>query len=305
MQQASIKVDFEKVYAQDDGVVTFINEPIVVDVTVNDFVKGMDTLSIIHTGGSEHGACEVTNNNKVLYSPNTDFEGSDKCGYIVCDVSSNMCDEGILRIDVTNGSRQFHQKDRSPLLPSPNSRLRSGISLTANENSNADGTIVLSASADAFITIEFPDTNFGFSAMLFVSSASSSAGLRDTMLMFNVPSSDESFCGNGIESAVVSMYSIAYAAVGGTLVTTSNKFWTEADVTWNESPVGDGIVITDLGSVEVDTWYDIDVLSAVTLGDPLSIRIISPMGGESIALYASRDHQDASLHPVLKITCLL
>jgi hypothetical protein len=173
-----------------------------------------------------------------------------------------------------------------------------------NEISSADGTIFIPASADATITTEFPAGNFGDVTTLFVSSASSSAGLRDTMMKFHTSTIDESDCKNGIESATVSIYSLAYASDGGTLITTSNKFWSEMEVTWNNAPAGDGIVINDMGTIEVNTWYDVDVSSAVTLGDPLSIRLISHAGGESIALYASRDHTDETLHPMLKIRCL-
>lgn len=293
MQENSIQVDLEKVYAEDDHVVTFLDESIEVDVVSNDFVKGMDTLSIMHTGGSENGKCEITIDNKILYIPKGGFAGSDNCGYVVCH-DSNMCDEGILRIDVI-------EKEARSSLPLSAPQLRSGVTLTI---SSTDGIILIPASADATITIEFPAGNFGDEPTLFVSSASSSAGLRDTMLKFDTSSIDESVCEYGIESATVSIYSLAYASDGGTLISTSNKFWVEMEVTWNDAPAGDGIVINDMGSIEVNTWYDIDVSSAVTLGDPLSIRIISHAGGESIALYASRDHADESLHPVLKIKCL-
>jgi len=298
MQEASTQVELEKVYAQDDHAVTFVDETIEVDVVSNDFVKGMDTLSITHTGGSENGKCEITINNMILYIPKGGFVGSDNCGYIICH-DSNMCDEGILRIDVI-------QKEARSSLPLSASTLRSGINLTPakHEISFADGTIITPASADATITTEFPDGNFGDVPTLFVSSESSSAGRRDAMLKFDTSSIDESACSYGIESATVSIYSLAYASDGGTVISTSNKFWVEMEVTWNDAPSGDGIVINDMGSMEVNTWYDIDVSSAVTLGEPLSIRIISHAGGESIALYASSDHADESLHPVLKIKCL-
>jgi len=294
MQEAPFQVDLEKVYAKDDHILAVLDESISVDVVSNDFVKGMGLLSITHTDGSKNGKCEITIDNKILYTPEKGFRGSDECGYIICHVS-NMCDEGILRIDVI-------QEDI----------LRSSLTMSAattsilpgNEISSADETIFIPASADATITTEFPAGNFGDVTTLFVSSASSSAGLRDTMLKFHTSTIDESDCKNGIESATVSIYSLAYASDGGTLITTSNKFWSEMEVTWNNAPVGDGIVINDMGTIEVNTWYDVDVSSAVTLGDPLSIRLISHAGGESIALYASRDHTDETLHPMLKIRCL-
>lgn len=274
----------EKVYAKDDHIVAFLDESITVDVVSNDFVKLMGPLTITHTGGSKNGSCGITDDNKILYKPKNGFRGSDACGYTICH-ASNMCDDGILRIDV------IQRKDlRSYLNPS-------------TDDTSTDEIILIPASADATITTEFPAGNFGDVTTLFVSGASSRAGLRDTMIKFHTSSIGESDCKNGIGSAIVSIYSLAYASDGGTLITTSDKFWAEMEVTWNDAPVGNGIVINDMGSVEVNTWYDIDVSSAVTLGDPLSIRIISHVGGESIALYASRDHPNASLHPVLKIRC--
>lgn len=276
--------DLEKVYAKDDHIVAFLGESITVDVVSNDFVKGMGPLTITYTGGSKNGSCAITNDNKILYKPKNGFRGSDACGYTICH-ASNMCDDGILRIDV------IQRKVLRSYLTSP------------ADNTSTDEIVFITASADATITTEFPAGNFGDVTTLFVSGASSRAGLRDTMMKFDTSSIGEFDCRNGIEGATVSIYSLAYASDGGTLITTSDKFWTEMSVTWNDAPVGDGIVINDMGSVEVNTWYDLDVSSAVTLGDPLSIRIISHAGGESIALYASRDHPNDTWHPVLKIRC--
>ena len=293
MQEVSFQIDLEKVYAKDDHIVAFLDESITVDVVSNDFVKGMGPLIITHTGGSKNGKCEITHDNEILYTPKDGFRGSDTCEYTICH-ESNMCDEGILRIDVIQ-----EKILRSSLTLSA----EKASTLTRNDSSSADRTIFIPASADATITTEFPAGNFGDATTLFVSSASSSAGLRDTMMKFHTSSIHESSCENGFESASVSVYSLAYASDGGTLITTSDNVWAEMEVTWNDAPVGDGIVIKDMGTIEVNTWYDIDVSSAMTLGDPLSIRIISHAGGESIALYASRNHSDETLHPVLKIRC--
>ena len=96
---------------------------------------------------------------------------------------------------------------------------------------------------------------------------------------------------------LISKFYIAYASDGGTMITISDKFWAGMEITWNDAPVRDGIVINGLGAIEVNTWYDVDVSSAVTLG------IISHVGGESIVLFASRQHPDDTLHPVLKFRC--
>ena len=99
MQMHEAQIDLEKVYAVDDHIVTFLDEPITVDVVSNDFVKGMGPLIITHTGASKHGKCEITIDNKLQYSPKNGFKGSDTCEYTICH-ESNMCDEGILRIDI-------------------------------------------------------------------------------------------------------------------------------------------------------------------------------------------------------------
>mmetsp|Transcript_27935 Transcript_27935/g.55977 ORF Transcript_27935/g.55977 Transcript_27935/m.55977 type:complete len:1516 (-) Transcript_27935:36-4583(-) len=100
IEELSSEIDLEKVYAEDELVVTSMNTPVVVDVTSNDFVKGMSPLKITHTGGSKNGLCEITSDNEVIYTPAEDFVGQDLCGYIVCN-EHTMCDEGILTVKVT------------------------------------------------------------------------------------------------------------------------------------------------------------------------------------------------------------
>ena len=45
---------------------------------------------------------------------------------------------------------------------------------------------------------------------------------------------------------LISKFYTAYASDGGTMITTSDKFWAEMEITWNDAPVGDGIVINGL-----------------------------------------------------------
>lgn len=55
------------------------------------------------------------------------------------------------------------------------------------------------------------------------------------MMKFHTSSMDESSC--KFQSASID---------GGTMITTSDQFWAEMEITWNDAPVGDGIVINDL-----------------------------------------------------------
>jgi len=403
------------VYAEDEIAVTPVGTPVIVDVTSNDFVKGMDELTVTHTGGSSNGKCEITNNNQVQYVPNKDFEGLDFCGYVVC--RHSICDEGVLGIKVTsqkvsskkpmksessnnNGSdklvsnfesssgltiginepqrerpdvelsdvaihcqedgegenrnlRGFRQlrklrknapcigssmvvtsplgndeisyistyhtteADSSTLVPA---FLRFGriarskpvdTSTEESESAYIETIIKIPASADAVIMPGFPDKCFGNVPSLLVGSAASSAGRHETLLQFETSEVDYSWCNDGIVSASIHLYSLVDSRQGGIFVTTSNNNWSENSVTWNNAPPSDGIVLKSIASgdenqgypIKANHWYDVDVSSALILGEALGIRILSDKGEMSVAQYASREHSDKSLKPVLKITC--
>jgi hypothetical protein len=81
--------------------------------------------------------------------------------------------------------------------------------------------------------------------------------------------------------------------------------WTESEVNWNNAPNSNGIVLSSLGQVQAKTYYDIDLSSALVLGQPLSIRILSDASSNFSAQYATRDHTDSLLHPMLRISCIL
>ncbi|KAL7543239.1 hypothetical protein ACHAXR_012556 [Thalassiosira sp. AJA248-18] len=177
--------------------------------------------------------------------------------------------------------------------------------------------ITIPASADAIIMPGFPDSCFGNVPSMLVSSATSDAGRHETLLQFetmDVLDASSYYCPNGlISSAKIYVYSLASSSQGGIFITTSDKSWVEDEVTWNNAPQGDGIVLTsDVGvSVEARKWYGVDVSSALILGETLSIRIVpeeEEEDGGSVAQYASRDYQysenGALLKPVLNITCL-
>ncbi|KAL7473904.1 hypothetical protein ACHAXS_014267 [Conticribra weissflogii] len=386
IEKLSSEIDLEKVYAEDELVVTSINTPITVDVTSNDFVKGMELLKITHTGGSKNGLCEITSDNKVMYTPDEDFVGQDQCGYIVCN-EQTMCDEGILTIKVTrqktaskemelsaaaletndediivnpNGAKvcahaksrsdiggrklstdgskstsqacvgdslitivtqsstgeilnytsTFHYKVARSISPrddySDLSVLRFGrsASINAMDNSYTETVISLPASEDASIVPGFPDQNFGMSPSLLVNSEKSAGGRFDSVLQFRTNSVDPSVCSSGIMNAKVLVYSLASTAHGGIFSTTSNQKWSEQTVTWNNGPRGDGILLIRLGPVKRNQWYEVDVSSALHLGQPLSIRITSDAESSAKAQYVSRNNDAEALRPVLKITCL-
>jgi len=411
--------NIEMVYAEDEIVVTSLDTPIVIHVTNNDFVKGMGPLTLMDTGGADHGRCKLTkkdddDNRAVRYTPEDGFVGTDHCVYKVC--QNDMCDEGIVAIKVTDqmgmakkplqqqqppssssglvtnhessgglsllgdrqkarvngsnsaslavevdcgdndgegrhlrGSRRvlvknpciessvvttataageseityttthLKKKITSSLSYLDNFALRLGKSAIPSDDNNEDEyesytetVISIPASADAVIMPGFPDKCFGSVPSMLISSASSNAGHHETMLMFQTSHVDyRSVCDGGsfLSSATIYLYSLGHSSQGGTFVTTSDSSWSENDVTWHNAPLSDGIVLSDIHSIEAKKWYGVDVSSALILGETLSIRILSndkegAKAKNSVAQYASRDHSDLSLKPVLNITCV-
>ncbi|KAL7522843.1 hypothetical protein ACHAWX_007553 [Stephanocyclus meneghinianus] len=386
-------VSRQKVYADDDTVVTPKNIPVLVDVTKNDFILGMTPLTITHTGGSQHGEC-VIDGDQILYTPHVDYVGQDRCGYVICE--NSLCDEGIIRIKVVpNASTLEHGMHSSsspassigslrtssvqlcsqaalnhemrrlrgqPNIPDKNngfvsrnrgmtadvhsscvgsslvttavtpnqtitytstyhskgngstslqtrsvdlhSKLKSA-SAAQEQNPFVDTKIELEVSADATVMPGFPDQNFGSAPSMLVSSASSKSGQHESVLKFETSSVDASVCSDGIVDSKLTLYSLTSSSQGGTFVTTPNMSWTEREVTWNNAPNSNGIVLSSLGQVRAKTYYDIDLSSAFVLGQPLSIRILSDASSSFSAQYATRDHTDSSLHPKLRISCIL
>jgi hypothetical protein len=382
-----VQFNQEKVHADDDSVVTPKNSPMLVDVTLNDFVKGMGELIITHAGGSQHGDC-VIKGDQVEYSPHKDFIGQDRCGYVVC--QDNLCDEGIIRIKVVeNETTVMHNKDSSTSSFDGIGILRSGsvqlclqaglnhemrrlrgqflahqtiwrhlsmdvksscvgsslvttavtptqtITYTSTYHAKSGSTplqersidlhsklrstplnsyiqqsyvnteIALEVSADATIMPGFPDQNFGSSQSLLVSGDASKSGRHESILKFDTSFVDTTVCSDGIINAKLSLYSLTSSEKGGTFITTPIEKWTESDVTWNNAPNSNGIVLRSLDRVQAKTYYDIDVSSALTLGRPLSIRIQSGTSADISAQYASRDHGYSKLRPMLRISCML
>lgn len=173
------------------------------------------------------------------------------------------------------------------------------------ERSYVDTEIVFPALADATIIPGFPDQNFGSSQSMLVSSASSKSGRHDAFLKFDTSSVDASVCSDGVVGATLTLYSLTSSAQGGTFQTIPNAMaWSEGDVTWNNAPTSNGIVLDSLGRVQAKTFYDIDVSSALRLGKSLSIHILPDPSADVSAQYATKDHSDSALHPVLRISCI-
>jgi hypothetical protein len=63
---------------------------------------------------------------------------------------------------------------------------------------------------------------------------------------------------------------------GGTLKAMTNTTWSETGTTWDNQPAIDGAILGSFGSVARNTWYEIDVTSAVTGNGTFSFGLTSP-----------------------------
>ena len=222
-------------------------------------------------------------------------------------VGSSLVTTAITPTQTITYTSTYHEKGEAS---SPQSRsiglhskVRSATTNTVQE-SYVETEIAITVSADATIMPGFPDQNFGSTQSMLVSSASSKSGRQESILKFDTSSVDASVCSDGIIHAKLTLHSLTSSPEGGTFVSTPNNAWAESEVNWNNAPKSNGIVLSSLGQVFAKTYYDIDVSSALVLQQPLSIRILSGTSSSVSAQYASRDHSDPSLHPLLQISCV-
>jgi len=60
------------------------------------------------------------------------------------------------------------------------------------------------------------------------------------------------------------LYNKDAANAGGNFYRVADNTWQEETVTWNNAPVADTTLLASLGSVSVNTWYEVDVTSLIT-----------------------------------------
>jgi hypothetical protein len=67
----------------------------------------------------------------------------------------------------------------------------------------------------------------------------------------------------------------------------SSTSWDESTITWSNAPAYSGTVIGKIGSVVVNTWYEIDVKSQISGDGTVSFALESP--STNTVKYRSRE----------------
>lgn len=78
----------------------------------------------------------------------------------------------------------------------------------------------------------------------------------------------------GVVSAKLRLYNVDASNVGGFFYKTATT-WTQGSVTWNNAPATEGSALGSLGSVSINSWYEVDVTPLVTGSGVVSLKVTS------------------------------
>jgi hypothetical protein len=146
-----------------------------------------------------------------------------------------------------------------------------GYSLYSNEASvttaQVGPTRTFTPIADAYVDSGVPNTNYGTKTTNLSVDASP---VQESYLKFQLAS----LTGNTITSAKLRLYVSDNGSVkGGSVAKMSNTSWTETGVTYNNRPTIDGATLSTLGAVNIGSWYEFNVTSAVTGDGTISLGL--------------------------------
>ena len=140
-------------------------------------------------------------------------------------------------------------------------------------------TLTIPAGADAYILKTSPTQTFGSGSTLLVDVSPPTR----TYLKFPVAGIGS----KTVVSAKLQLYAVDPSGAGGRLHRVSSTSWDESTITWSNAPAYSGTVIGKIGSVVVNTWYEIDVKSQISGDDTVSFALESP--STNTVKYRSRE----------------
>mmetsp|Transcript_15025 Transcript_15025/g.29711 ORF Transcript_15025/g.29711 Transcript_15025/m.29711 type:complete len:1992 (-) Transcript_15025:64-6039(-) len=126
---------------------------------------------------------------------------------------------------------------------------------------NVLGVVFVEVSEDSTLSRNQPDSNFGQDSSLQLRGPSSGPNASDAMMRFVIPESQ--YSSSAEIDAVLRVYSLKNSNTGGIFhLAPEPESWAEDTVTWNNAP--DWTTRLDnIGSIEKDNWYTIDISDAV------------------------------------------
>ena len=164
-------------------------------------------------------------------------------------------------------------------VPIPGDPLADAGTATCHASSPVQTTLTIPASADTYILKTSPTQAFGTGSALVVDYSPPTR----TYLKFPVAGIGS----KTVASAKLQLYAIDPAGTGGRLHRVPSTSWDESTITWSNAPAYSSTVIGKIGSVVVNTWYEIDVKSQISGDGTVSFALESP--STNTVKYRSRE----------------
>ena len=128
-------------------------------------------------------------------------------------------------------------------------------------------SLTFSATDDTYIQASAPDATAGTDTTIQVDNSP----VKHILLRFNVTG----LAGRQVTGAKLRLYGADPSPKGGDFYRTASNAWSEATATWNNAPVTSGPLIASLGSVAINTWYEVDLSSIISGDGIVSLRVTS------------------------------
>jgi chitodextrinase len=151
-------------------------------------------------------------------------------------------------------------------------------------------SLTFEPTGDAYVSEPSPTSNFGFGSKLSVDGSPR----EESLLKFTVSGVGS----NAVISAKLRLYNVNGSSDGGHIFSVADTSWGEGTVTWNTAPPAGSAEIGSIGPVTAGTWYEVDLLSAITGDGVYAFRVKT--GGSNGADYTSREGS-AGFHPQLVV----
>ena len=155
----------------------------------------------------------------------------------------------------------------------------------------APTVLTFTPTADSWVESDTPTTNYGSNTVI----GTDNSPVKRLLLKFDV----SGVVGRQVTSARLRLYCVNASNAGGIFHRVTATGWTEGGVNWNNAPAGDAALLGQLGSVALNTWYDMDVTPLVTGDGTVSLDATSTSSDG--ADYSSKEGA-AGLAPQLIVT---
>ncbi len=151
---------------------------------------------------------------------------------------------------------------------------------TASSNTDSQAIFTFTPTDDAYIQEGNPDKNYGGSSELQIDD---SPAKKHFFIKFKVSGIDN----KQITNTILRLYNTNASGKGGDFYYVHDNSWDESTITWNNAPNAYPVQLASLGSVNAESWHEVNITSVVTGDGWISFRITST--SDDGAFYNSKE----------------